>query len=49
MDTLLRKWKLLALDYKKESGLIHEKMTDLVLHLSKEDIHKLKFGSDFIN
>merc|ERR1711953_1465231 len=43
MEALLRRWKLLASDYKRESGLIHEKMTDLLIHLSKEDIQKLNF------
>ena len=45
MEALLRRWKLLASDYKRESGLIHEKITDLLIHLSKEDIQKLNFGN----
>ena len=45
MEALLRRWKLLASDYKRESGLIHEKITDLLIQLSKEDIQKLNFGN----
>ena len=45
MEALLRRWKLLALKYKRESALLHEKMTDILVNLAKEDIQKLNLGN----
>ena len=45
MESLLRRWKLLALKYKRESVMIHEKMTDILVNMAKEDIQKLNLGN----
>lgn len=44
MEPLLRRWKLLALKYKRETTAIHEQITELILTMSKEEIRKLNLG-----
>ena len=44
MDGLLRRWKLLALKYKRESQTIHEKITEILISMTKADIRKLDLG-----
>lgn len=45
MEPLLRRWKLLAMRYKRESALIHEKITEHLVLLTKDDIRKLNLGN----
>ena len=44
MDVLLRRWKLLALKYKRESHAIHEQITEILISMPKSDIRKLDLG-----
>ena len=44
METLLRRWKLLALKYKRESASINAKITEILITMSKNDIEKLDLG-----
>ena len=44
MESLLRRWKLLALKYKRETTSIHEKITEIILAMPKEEIRKLNLG-----
>lgn len=44
MDGLLRRWKLLALKYKRDSHVIHEQITELLISMNKTDIQKLNLG-----
>lgn len=44
MDGLLRRWKLLALKYKRESHTIHEEITEILISMTKTDIRKLDLG-----
>ena len=44
MDGLLRRWKLLALKYKRESHVIHDQITEILISMSKSDIQKLNLG-----
>ena len=44
MESLLRRWKLLALKYKREATAIHEKITEIILAMPKEEIKKLNLG-----
>ena len=45
MEPLLRRWKLLALKYKRETSNIHEKITELIIGMSKEEIRKFNLGN----
>ena len=45
MESLLRRWKLLALKYKRESTSIHEKITEVLIAMQREDIIKLNLGN----
>ena len=44
MEGLLRKWKLLALKYKRDSASINEKISEILITMSKDDIQKLNLG-----
>ena len=44
MEAYLRRWKLICLKYKRESSAIHEKMTEILITMSREDIRKLNLG-----
>ena len=44
MDGLLRRWKLLALKYKRDSHVIHDQITEILITMSKTDIQKLGLG-----
>ena len=44
MDELLRRWKVLALKYKRESRIIHDQITEILISMSKADIQKLNLG-----
>lgn len=48
MEPLLRRWKLLALKYKREAAVIHEKMTEIIVGMPKEEIQKLDLGNVLI-
>ena len=48
MDELLRRWKLLALKYKRESHLIHDQITEILISMNKTDIQKLNLGKSNI-
>ena len=45
MEALLRRWKLLALKYKRESAAIHEKITEMLIKMQREEIIKLNIGN----
>ena len=45
MEPLLRRWKLLALKYKREATAIHEKITEIIVGMPKEEIRKLDLGN----
>ena len=47
MDVLLRRWKLLAIKYKRDSHAIHEKITEILISMPKNDIRKLDLGKRF--
>ena len=42
----MRRWKLLALKYKRESTLLHEKITEVLISMQREDIIKLNLGEN---
>ena len=45
MEPLLRRWKLLALKYKREAASIHEKITEILISMPKEEIRKFNLGN----
>ena len=44
MESLLRRWKLIALKYKRESSTLMEKMTGILITMTQEEIRKLDLG-----
>ena len=48
MDGLLRRWKLLALKYKRESHIIHDQIIEILVSMNKSDIQKLNLGKSNI-
>ena len=48
MDGLLRRWKLLALKYKRDSHAIHDQITEILISMTKTDIQKLNLGESYI-
>ena len=48
MEGLLRRWKHLALKYKRESQIIHDQITDILVSMNKTDIQKLNLGKSNI-
>ena len=48
MDGLLRRWKLLALKYKRDSHAIHDQITEILISMTKTDIQKLNLGESNI-
>ena len=44
MENLLRRWKLLALRYKRESASLNAKITEVLITMNKNEIEKLNLG-----
>ena len=44
MERLLKRWKLLALQYKKDSAILNDEITEILITMSKKDIRKLNLG-----
>ena len=44
MDGLLKRWKLLALQYKRDSANLNAEITEILITMNKKDIEKLNLG-----
>ena len=44
MEGLLKRWKLLALQYKRDSANLNAEITEILIAMNKKDIQKLKLG-----
>ena len=48
MENLLKRWKLLAQKYKRESFKIQEKVLEALIPMVEEEIHSLALGFFFL-
>ena len=44
MEGLLKRWKLLALQYKRDSANLNAEITEILITMNKKDIEKLNLG-----
>ena len=44
MEGLLKRWKLLALQYKRDTANLNADLTEILITMEKKDIQKLNLG-----
>jgi len=44
MEGILKRWKLLALQYKRDTANLNADLTEILITMDKKDIQKLNLG-----